>query len=193
MLFQCEFHFMLLQLMPQLSVVISHPNSSVNLAAKRRTPCCDYTSDKFKFSSLFSKLNYLIFYFLEFKFLISKYIFCLMFNSWFRFIRDNQEKVDTLQKCNITSLAASMWLNIRLQLIGICVIASVCFIAILQRHFDVAHSGKRNTQHVGNDIFLYTVDASLFSNLDGEIENKKNQPWLKLIIKRNFNSLQHSI
>lgn len=46
-----------------------------------------------------------------------------------------------MQKCSFSSLAASTWLNLRLQTIGVIVIGGVCIIAVLQRHIDVAHSG----------------------------------------------------
>ena len=44
-------------------------------------------------------------------------------------------------ECQLATLAAQAWLNVRLQLIGLCIIGGVCTITILQRHFDVVHAG----------------------------------------------------
>lgn len=59
-----------------------------------------------------------------------------------RFKRDNENNVDVNIKAQFASQAVSRWLGLRLQFIGVAVIAGVCFVAVMQHQYDVADPGK---------------------------------------------------
>jgi ATP-binding cassette subfamily C (CFTR/MRP) protein 10 len=49
-----------------------------------------------------------------------------------RFEQECLDKVEANQKAQYASVAASQWLELRLQLIGVAVVISVAFIAVVQ-------------------------------------------------------------
>lgn len=59
-----------------------------------------------------------------------------------RFTLGNIRKVNALNECQLSTIAAQAWLNMRLQFIGVCIIGGVCAITILQRNFVMVHAGK---------------------------------------------------
>lgn len=58
-----------------------------------------------------------------------------------RFKRDNEDNVDANIKAQFASQAAARWLGLRLQFIGVAMVAGVSFIAIIQHQYDVADPG----------------------------------------------------
>nr|XP_023014206.1 multidrug resistance-associated protein 7 [Leptinotarsa decemlineata] len=58
-----------------------------------------------------------------------------------RFKRDNQDNVDANIKAQFASHAASRWLGLRLQFIGVAVVMGVSFIAVIQHQYDIADPG----------------------------------------------------
>lgn len=58
-----------------------------------------------------------------------------------RFRRDNEENVEINQKAQFASQAAGQWLGLRLQFIGVAMVAGVCFTAVVQHQYDVADPG----------------------------------------------------
>lgn len=58
-----------------------------------------------------------------------------------RFKRDNEDNVDSNIKAQFASQAASRWLAMRLQFIGVAMITGVSFIAVIQHQYDVADPG----------------------------------------------------
>ncbi|XP_018573016.1 multidrug resistance-associated protein 7 [Anoplophora glabripennis] len=58
-----------------------------------------------------------------------------------RFKRDNEDNVDANIKAQFASQAAARWLGLRLQFIGVAVVAGVSFIAVIQHQYDVADPG----------------------------------------------------
>lgn len=79
-----------------------------------------------------------------------------------RFKRDNEDNVDANLKAQFASQAAARWLGLRLQFIGVAMVAGVSFIAVIQHQFDEADPGwgfgldKRNLE-----IFLYNLQVLL--------------------------------
>ena len=51
-----------------------------------------------------------------------------------RFIRENEDLLEANQKAQYAGLAASQWLNMRLQLIGCAVVAGISLIAVFEHH-----------------------------------------------------------
>lgn len=58
-----------------------------------------------------------------------------------RFRRDNEDNVDANLKAQFASNAASRWLGLRLQFIGVAIVTGVSFIAVIQHQWDVADPG----------------------------------------------------
>lgn len=58
-----------------------------------------------------------------------------------RFRRDNEENMEVNLKARFASEAAGQWLGLRLQFIGVAMVAGVCFIAVVQHQYDVADPG----------------------------------------------------
>ncbi|KAJ8945829.1 hypothetical protein NQ318_008713 [Aromia moschata] len=58
-----------------------------------------------------------------------------------RFKRDNEDNVDANIKAQFASQAAVRWLGLRLQFIGVAVVAGVSFIAVIQHQYDIADPG----------------------------------------------------
>lgn len=58
-----------------------------------------------------------------------------------RFKHDNGCYLECNQKAQLSSFAASQWLSLRLQLIGVAMVTSVGFLAIVQHHLDFADAG----------------------------------------------------
>lgn len=63
------------------------------------------------------------------------------FRAISRFRHDNESKLECSQKAQLASQAASQWLSLRLQLIGVAMVTGVGGIAVLQHQFDVADPG----------------------------------------------------
>lgn len=63
------------------------------------------------------------------------------FKAASRFKHDNGCYLECNQKAQLSSSAASQWLGLRLQLIGVTMLTSVAFLAVLQHHFDLADAG----------------------------------------------------
>lgn len=78
-----------------------------------------------------------------------------------RFRRDNQEHVDANIKAQFASQAAIRWLGLRLQFIGVAVVTSVSFIAVIQHQYDVADPGKC--------LLKYKHKGILFSSLKRQL------------------------
>ncbi|GLH14517.1 Multidrug resistance protein homolog 65 [Gryllus bimaculatus] len=58
-----------------------------------------------------------------------------------RFKRENEEHLEANQKCQLASQAASQWLGLRLQLIGVAMVTGIGIIAVVQHQFDAADAG----------------------------------------------------
>jgi len=58
-----------------------------------------------------------------------------------RFIRENEERLESSIKATYAGQAAGQWLELRLQMIGCCVVGGVAIISILQHHLSVANAG----------------------------------------------------
>ncbi|KAK3914649.1 Multidrug resistance-associated protein 7 [Frankliniella fusca] len=63
------------------------------------------------------------------------------FRASYRFKRQNENFLDCNQRSTLASQAASQWLGLRLQLMGVAIISGVGFIAVIQHQFDVADPG----------------------------------------------------
>ena len=53
-------------------------------------------------------------------------------NAGGRFEQECLDKVEANQKAQYASVAAAQWLELRLQLVGVCVVVGVAFIAVIQ-------------------------------------------------------------
>jgi len=62
-------------------------------------------------------------------------------NQVHRFSRENEERLEASLKASYAGQAASQWLELRLQLIGVGMVAGVAGVAVLQHHFSVANPG----------------------------------------------------
>lgn len=51
-----------------------------------------------------------------------------------RFMRDNEDKLEINQKSRYAGVAASVWLDLRLSLIGCCVVTGIAIIAVIEHH-----------------------------------------------------------
>eukprot|EP00092_Neocalanus_flemingeri_P010518 GFUD01011332.1.p1 GENE.GFUD01011332.1~~GFUD01011332.1.p1 ORF type:complete len:1535 (+),score=298.00 GFUD01011332.1:327-4607(+) len=58
-----------------------------------------------------------------------------------RFVRENEEKLESSMKTNYSGQAASQWLELRLQMIGCAVVAGVAIIAVIEHHIQGADPG----------------------------------------------------
>ncbi|KAL1509095.1 hypothetical protein ABEB36_003889 [Hypothenemus hampei] len=58
-----------------------------------------------------------------------------------RFKRENYEHVDSNIKAQFASQAATRWLGLRLQFIGVAIVSGVSFIAVIQHQYNVANPG----------------------------------------------------
>ncbi|XP_024945247.1 multidrug resistance-associated protein 7 isoform X2 [Cephus cinctus] len=58
-----------------------------------------------------------------------------------RFKRENELFLEASQKTQFASVAASQWLALRLQFIGVALLAGVCVMAVLQHQYDIANPG----------------------------------------------------
>lgn len=58
-----------------------------------------------------------------------------------RFIRQNEEYVETSIKTQFASQAAAQWLGLRLQFIGVVIVTGVGVIAVIQHQYDVVDPG----------------------------------------------------
>ncbi len=58
-----------------------------------------------------------------------------------RFLRENEEKVEANQKAQYAGVAASQWLELRLQLLGCAVITGISVIAVIEHHTNAISPG----------------------------------------------------
>eukprot|EP00794_Sanderia_malayensis_P019839 gene19839-21781_t len=58
-----------------------------------------------------------------------------------RFSEDNETKLDASQRANYAGTVASIWLMLRLQLIGVAMVAAVSFLAVLEHHLNTVDPG----------------------------------------------------
>lgn len=82
-----------------------------------------------------------------------------------RFKTDNEENVDANLKAQFASQAAGRWLGLRLQFIGVAVVAGVSFIAVIQHQYDVADPGKSVSNTFQISYFNLYWHYSLFNKL----------------------------
>ncbi|KOC61936.1 Multidrug resistance-associated protein 7 [Habropoda laboriosa] len=71
-----------------------------------------------------------------------------------RFKQENEFLLEISQKTQFASLAISQWLALRLQLIGVILLAGVSNIAVLQHQYDVVDSGMIGL------VFTYTLSVT---------------------------------
>jgi len=62
-------------------------------------------------------------------------------NQSTRFIRENEDNIENSMKAGFASMAASQWLELRLQMIGCAVVAGVALIAVIQHNLSAANPG----------------------------------------------------
>ena len=90
-------------------------------------------------------------------------------NKRSRFKLDNGCYLECNQKAQLSSNAASQWLALRLQLIGVTMLTSVAFLAVLQHHLDFADAGTILKFPVLNiqkkNYIFYKFKNKLFLNL----------------------------
>jgi len=58
-----------------------------------------------------------------------------------RFRQENELLLEASQKTQFSSIAASQWLALRLQFIGIALLAGVSIMAVVQHQYNIADSG----------------------------------------------------
>ena len=58
-----------------------------------------------------------------------------------RFKHENELYLEASQKTQFASMAISQWLSLRLQLVGVVLLAGVCVMAVIQHQFDIADPG----------------------------------------------------
>ncbi|XP_065830509.1 ATP-binding cassette sub-family C member 10-like [Oscarella lobularis] len=58
-----------------------------------------------------------------------------------RFAKENEEKLDINQRANFGEYAASQWLSIRLQMLGVTMVGAVAFIAVLEHQYGTVNPG----------------------------------------------------
>eukprot|EP00117_Sycon_ciliatum_P032486 scpid8147/ scgid4352/ Multidrug resistance-associated protein 7; ATP-binding cassette sub-family C member 10 len=59
----------------------------------------------------------------------------------FRFAEENERRLDVNQRANYTGYATAVWLSLRLQLLGVAMVAGVAFIAVLEHHYWTVDAG----------------------------------------------------
>lgn len=63
------------------------------------------------------------------------------FRAVSRFKQENELLLEASQKTQFASISASQWLSLRLQFIGVSLLAGVSIIAVLQHQYDIADPG----------------------------------------------------
>ncbi|XP_043489860.1 ATP-binding cassette sub-family C member 10 [Polistes fuscatus] len=63
------------------------------------------------------------------------------FRAVSRFVQENELLLEASQKTQFASISASQWLSLRLQFIGVALLAGVSIIAVLQHQYDIADPG----------------------------------------------------
>lgn len=63
------------------------------------------------------------------------------FRAVSRFKQENELLLEASQKTQFASISASQWLSLRLQFIGVSLLAGVSIIAVLQHQYDIANPG----------------------------------------------------
>lgn len=58
-----------------------------------------------------------------------------------KFKQDNEMYLESSQKSQFASIAATQWLSIRLQLIGAVLMGTICLVAVMQFQFRTANPG----------------------------------------------------
>ena len=57
---------------------------------------------------------------------------------------ENRSRLELNQRAQLASSVAGVWLDIRLQMIGVAMVTGVAFIAVLEHHFASVNPGKRS-------------------------------------------------
>ena len=58
-----------------------------------------------------------------------------------RFIETNEDRLDLSQRAEYNEQLASLWLNFRLDMIGVSMVTGVALLAVLEHHFGMTNSG----------------------------------------------------
>ncbi|CAB3994460.1 multidrug resistance-associated 7-like [Paramuricea clavata] len=58
-----------------------------------------------------------------------------------RFLVENETRLELNQRANFSGLAAAQWLSLHLQMLGVAMVTSVSFIAVLEHHFSSVDPG----------------------------------------------------
>lgn len=65
------------------------------------------------------------------------------------------EHIDSNMKACLATIAASQWLNIRLQFIGVIIVTCVALIALVKKQFDYVDPGKVKFYCIQNRLYQY--------------------------------------
>lgn len=73
-----------------------------------------------------------------------------------RFRHNNDLKLETNQKAQLASQAAAQWLSLRLQLIGVGMVAGVSVLGAMQHHLSIADPGVHPStlDHLENSYLM---------------------------------------
>lgn len=63
------------------------------------------------------------------------------FQESHRFISENERKLDFSQRASYAGNVASIWLNLRLNMIGVAMVTSVAFLAVFEHHYNTVNPG----------------------------------------------------
>jgi hypothetical protein len=72
----------------------------------------------------------------------NRYSYVINTLSLFRFKRENEDKLENNQKARFASAIIQNWLGLRLQMIGVLVVAGVGVVALVQHHHQMANPGE---------------------------------------------------
>ena len=64
-----------------------------------------------------------------------------MINFLCRFRQENMAHLTTNQRAQFSTLAAARWLDLRLRLLGVVIVGSIAFIAVIQHQFQGVDPG----------------------------------------------------
>ncbi len=79
------------------------------------------------------------------------------------FVGQNEERVEKSQKSQYAGVAAAQWLELRLQMIGVAVVAGISLIAVLQHHG--SGGASQNTGYLGLALSYALGVSSFLSDL----------------------------
>ena len=60
---------------------------------------------------------------------------------FFRFKKENLEKLDLNLRAQYSGQAVASWLGFRLQMMGVVMVTGIAFISVLQHHFQAVNAG----------------------------------------------------